>query len=132
MRRQHDKFPVKAISNSMDSDTLKKFLSFKRDQIQEEVNELSDALSANDAEEIVDALLDNLVFTVETLRCVLDDEDIIATYESVMNANYAKEPGIKPGRPNPFGFPDMIKPDGWKAPTLTSYTQQLQQRLGGQ
>ena len=28
----------------------------------------------------------------------------------------AKEPGVKPGRPNPFGLPDLIKPEGWQGP----------------
>ena len=28
-----------------------------------------------------------------------------------------KEVGIKPERPNPYGLPDLIKPDNWEAPT---------------
>jgi hypothetical protein len=28
----------------------------------------------------------------------------------------AKEVGIKEGRPNPLGLPDLIKPAGWVAP----------------
>jgi hypothetical protein len=28
----------------------------------------------------------------------------------------AKSPGVKEGRPNPFGLPDLIKPEGWEAP----------------
>ncbi len=29
----------------------------------------------------------------------------------------AKERGIKPGRPNPLGLPDLMKPEGWVAPS---------------
>ena len=34
-----------------------------------------------------------------------------------MRANYDKEVGSKPGRPNPFGLPDLMKPDDWEAPS---------------
>jgi len=30
-----------------------------------------------------------------------------------------KEIGIKKERPNPFGLPDLIKPDGWEPPIHT-------------
>jgi hypothetical protein len=29
----------------------------------------------------------------------------------------AKEPGVKPGRPNRFGLPDLLKPAGWTPPS---------------
>jgi hypothetical protein len=29
----------------------------------------------------------------------------------------SKEPGIKEGRPNPLGLPDLVKPEFWQAPT---------------
>jgi len=29
----------------------------------------------------------------------------------------SKKPGVKPGRPNPFGLPDLLKPSGWTPPT---------------
>ena len=35
----------------------------------------------------------------------------------VFDANMTKSPGVKPGRPNPFGLPDLLKPEGWTAPT---------------
>ena len=28
----------------------------------------------------------------------------------------AKVPGVKPGRPNPLGLPDLTKPSGWSGP----------------
>ena len=42
----------------------------------------------------------------------LDDE----AWNQVLSANMAKEPGVKPGRPNPFGLPDLLKPNGWIGP----------------
>ena len=29
----------------------------------------------------------------------------------------AKQVGVKPGRPNPLGLPDLMKPEDWKAPS---------------
>ena len=31
-------------------------------------------------------------------------------------ANMSKEAGIKEGRPNPLGLPDLMKPDDWQGP----------------
>ena len=36
---------------------------------------------------------------------------------TVLEANMAKEPGVKEGRPNPLGLPDLMKPEGWTAPS---------------
>ena len=38
-------------------------------------------------------------------------------WDAVLNANMAKEVGVKESRPNPLGLPDLIKPEGWKAPS---------------
>jgi hypothetical protein len=35
----------------------------------------------------------------------------------VLEANMAKEVGRKESRPNPLGLPDLIKPEGWTAPS---------------
>jgi len=43
--------------------------------------------------------------------------DAHKAWDAVYEANMAKSPGIKEGRPNPFGLPDLIKPDGWTAPS---------------
>jgi hypothetical protein len=29
----------------------------------------------------------------------------------------AKQPGVKPERPNPLGLPDLMKPEGWVNPS---------------
>lgn len=41
----------------------------------------------------------------------------LEAWDRVLQANMAKEVGIKPSRPNPLGLPDLIKPTGWVAPT---------------
>ena len=33
-----------------------------------------------------------------------------------------KEVGVKPGRPNPLGLPDLIKPADWVGPDHTNNT----------
>ena len=33
-----------------------------------------------------------------------------------------KEVGIKASRPNPLGLPDLIKPEGWTAPSHADNT----------
>jgi len=38
-------------------------------------------------------------------------------WDAVHNANMAKVPGVKESRPNPFGMPDLIKPEGWEGPS---------------
>ena len=43
--------------------------------------------------------------------------DSLEAWNRVLDANMAKEIGIKPSRPNPLGLPDLIKPEGWIAPT---------------
>jgi hypothetical protein len=34
----------------------------------------------------------------------------------------SKKVGIKESRPNPLGLPDLVKPEGWKAPTHADNT----------
>ena len=36
---------------------------------------------------------------------------------AVHDANMVKSPGVKAERPNPFGLPDLIKPEGWVGPS---------------
>ena len=68
-----------------------------------------------DKEEIVDGLIDLIVFAAGTLDILKVDGQ--KAWEEVYKANMNKEVGIKPERPNPYGLPDLIKPDNWEAPT---------------
>lgn len=114
----HNKFGVRDWfeANKDDKDLMAKYLRFRLKMCTEELNETIDAaLFDKDAEEIVDGLIDLCVFAIGTLDVFgVDAND---AWDRVYGANMAKSPGIKPGRPNPFGLPDLLKPSGWQAPT---------------
>ena len=108
----HKKFGVNPIVENMDKEALTEYLQFRIGCLQEELDELKDAKTADDA---VDALLDLCVFAVGTLDVFQVNSD--ESWKRIHDANMAKEPGIKAERPNPRGFPDMLKPIGWQPPT---------------
>jgi predicted HAD superfamily Cof-like phosphohydrolase len=89
-------------------------LKFRADFIQSEVDELLAAYQNRSAEEVVDALIDICVVAIGTLD--LYGIDGQRAWEEVRGANMSKEVGVKPGRPNPLGLPDLTKPEGWEPP----------------
>ena len=64
---------------------------------------------------IVDGIIDMCVFAIGTLEVFGVDAN--KAWDQVLKANMSKEVGIKEGRPNPLGLPDLVKPEGWKGPT---------------
>jgi hypothetical protein len=94
---------------------LRKFMEFRINFLKEELKETSDAFEANDAEEIVDGLIDLCVVAIGTLDSF--GVDAYKAWDAVHAANMSKEPGVKASRPNPLGLPDLIKPEGWVAPS---------------
>lgn len=94
---------------------LKKFLEFRVDFLKEELMETQAALTNNDAEEIVDGLIDLCVVAIGTLDAF--GVDPYKAWDAVLEANMNKQVGKKPSRPNPLGVPDLIKPEGWTAPS---------------
>ena len=120
MNRMHKKYGVHKIINEMDKEQLKQFLHFRVACIQEELDELKGASKTLlpqlecDPEEVVDALIDICVFAIGTLD--LFGVNGYEAWNQVLMANLNKEIGIKPERPNPFGLPDLIKPDDWEPP----------------
>ncbi len=80
--------------------------------MKEELNELQNSQSGDDA---VDALIDLCVVAIGTLNAF--DVNSFEAWDRVLNANMAKEVGIKATRPNPLGLPDLIKPEGWTSPS---------------
>ena len=111
----HTKFGVNRVVSTLSNAQLKDYLKFRLDMVQEEVKETLDAFEAKDAQEVVDGLIDAIVFAIGTLDAF--NVDAYEAWARVHEANMAKEPGIKPERPNKYGFPDLIKPEGWVAPT---------------
>lgn len=113
----HNKFGVRDWfeQNKDNKELMRKYLMFRLMMCQEELSETLTAYNNGDAEEIVDGLIDLCVFAIGTLDVFgVDAND---AWDRVYSANMAKSPGIKPGRPNPFGLPDLLKPGGWKPPT---------------
>ena len=80
----------------------------------EEFREAVAALDAGNAEELVDAHIDLIVFALGNLFLMGIDFD--KAWKAVYEANMAKVRGTKSTRPESGGF-DLIKPEGWLAPS---------------
>ena len=86
--------------------------------IQEEFQELQDAVHVNDKVEQLDALVDILVVTMGAIRAAGWDGE--AAWKKVMNTNFAK---IDPTTSKVIKREDgkVLKPVGWKAPQLSQF-----------
>lgn len=113
----HDKFGVHTWleANKDNKEIMEKLLQFRLDFLDEELNETRQAIENSDAEEIVDGLIDLCVVAIGTLD--IFGVDSHKAWDEILKANMAKEPGVKPNRPNPLGLPDLMKPDGWVGPS---------------
>jgi predicted HAD superfamily Cof-like phosphohydrolase len=108
----HDWFEA----NKEDKDLMAKYLRFRLKMCTEELNETIDAaLFDHNKEEVVDGLIDLIVFSIGTLDVF--GVDTHKAWDEVLKANMNKTAGVKPGRPNPFKLPDLLKPAGWTPPT---------------
>ena len=112
----HNRFGVRKWfdENKDNKDLMDKYLKFRLSMCKEELDETLDAVEAKDPEEIVDGLIDMCVFAIGTLDVFGVDAN--EAWDRVYKANVSKDVGVKEGRPNPFGLPDLIKPEGWEAP----------------
>lgn len=111
--KMHKHYGVHPVVDKMDSETLKKFLEFRINFLQEELDELK--ANKDNPEEIVDALIDLCVVAIGTLDGFAVDSH--KAWDAVLEANMNKTTGVKATRPNPLGLPDLIKPEGWTAPS---------------
>ena len=91
-----------------------KFMQFRLGMMQEELDETKEAFELKDAPGMVDGIIDLCVFAIGTLEVFGVDAN--KAWDEVYRANMAKEVGIKEGRPNPLGLPDLKKPDDWQGP----------------
>jgi len=130
----HDKFGVKEWfkANKDNKELMQKYLAFRLNMCLEELLETAEAsdlelaigedgkfallgdAAKTDPEEIVDGLIDLCVFAIGTLDVFGVDAN--EAWNRVYAANIVKEVGVKEGRPNKFGLPDLVKPTGWQAP----------------
>ena len=102
--------------NGENKELMNKYLEFRVNFLQEELDETrAAALIDKDPEEIVDGLIDLCVIAIGTLDAF--GVDAHKAWNEVLKANMAKEVGVKETRPNPLGLPDLIKPEGWTAPS---------------
>ena len=110
----HRKFGFHKAVEKMTQQQLREFLKLRLNMVEEEVKETRDAFMHKNSEEFVDGLIDTIVFCIGTLD--LFDVDADKAWQEVMAANFAKKRGVKTGRPNPLGLPDLIKKKEWAAP----------------
>ena len=96
---------------------LNDFLAFRLDFLEEEFEETQAAFLNKDHKEVVDGLIDLIVIAIGTLDLFKCDADVV--WNKIHHSNMAKEPGANKSRKNPFGLPDMVKPEGWKSPNIT-------------
>jgi fructose-1,6-bisphosphatase/inositol monophosphatase family enzyme len=109
----HTKYGVNEKVRIFDKEKLKQFLEFRVRFLEEELTELKENI--DNPEEVVDALIDLCVVAIGTLDAF--DVNAYRAWDVVHEANMAKEVGVKASRPNPLGLPDLIKPEGWTAPS---------------
>jgi len=118
MQDMHKKYGVDKWMNEekkSDWSRLNKYMDFRIKMMQEELDETRAAFENKNEEEIVDGIIDLCVFAIGTLEVFGVDAN--KAWDQVYKANMSKEVGIKEGRPNPLGLPDLVKPEGWKGPS---------------
>ena len=119
MQDMHKKYGVnKWMQAEQQSDVpirkLKEYMEFRLGMMQEELDETKEAFKLKDAPGMVDGIIDLCVFAIGTLEVFGVDAN--KAWDEVYKANMSKEVGIKEGRPNPLGLPDLVKPEGWTGP----------------
>ena len=120
MQDMHKKYGVNKwmqaeVQSDVDWRKINKFMEFRIAMMQEELDETKKAYQDKNEEEMVDGIIDLCVFAIGTLEVFGVDAN--KAWDEVYRANMSKEVGIKEGRPNPLGLPDLVKPEGWKGPS---------------
>ena len=113
IHRMHSHYGMHEKITEFDDEKKRLFLEFRANFLQEELDELKENM--NNPEEVVDALIDLCVVAIGTLDAFNIDSH--KAWNEVLRANMTKMVGIKEGRPNPLGLPDLTKPEGWTAPS---------------
>ena len=86
--------------------------------IEEEANELADAITAHDKVETLDALIDILVVTIGAIHSMGADAE--GAWKEVMRTNFAKI-DHETGKVRKREDGKVLKPVGWTAPDLNPY-----------
>ena len=115
IKKMHAKFGVHDWLDHSTPDDRSKLMKLRMRMLTEEFSETMNAYLQGDPEEMIDGLIDLCVIAIGTMD--IAGVNPSQAWNSVYKANMAKEPGVKPGRPNPLGLPDLTKPDGWTGPS---------------
>ena len=110
----HSKYGVTQWVDDSTPEQREELMKLRMRMLMEEFNETVTAFLMRDQEEMIDGLIDLCVIAVGTLDIAGIDAD--EAWCEVLRANLDKEVGVKPGRPNPLGLPDLVKPEGWTGP----------------
>ncbi len=111
----HTKFKMRErVLEKASPEYLSKLMEFRLNFLDEELLEARKALANDEADDIVDAMIDLCVVAIGTLD--LFQVDAQKAWDRVHVANMSKESGMKASRPNKLGLPDLIKPTGWVGP----------------
>ena len=86
--------------------------------IEEEANELADAITAHDKVETLDALIDILVVTIGALHSMGADAE--GAWKEVMATNFAKI-DRDTGKVRKREDGKVLKPTGWQPPVLSPF-----------
>jgi predicted HAD superfamily Cof-like phosphohydrolase len=90
--------------------------------IEEEAEELNDAIRNNDPVEALDALIDILVVTIGAIHSMGADAE--GAWNEVMRTNFAKiDPETGKVRKREDG--KVLKPEGWTPPDLVPYMKKI-------
>ena len=123
IREMHSKFDMHKFIKTATNREILQYLKFRANFIEEEFEELKEAINCRNSDDVVDALIDMMVVIIGTLD--LFDIDGQKAWNVVHKANMSKVAGSNSNRPNDFGFPDLVKPDGWKKPSHYGNTGEL-------
>ena len=114
--RDQEKF-MKACDQTVE-DFNKDQVNMYLDLIDEEMNELQDAISANDRVETLDALIDIIVVTIGAIHSMGADAE--GAWKEVMATNFAKI-DKDTGKVRKREDGKVLKPVGWIAPDLSKF-----------
>jgi len=113
--RDQEKF-MKACDQSTGNWNVEQFNLYV-DLIEEETNELADAIRAHDQVETLDALIDILVVTIGAIHSMGSDAE--GAWKEVMSTNFAKIGEDGKVRKREDG--KVLKPVGWAPPNLKPF-----------
>ena len=115
--RDQEKF-MKACGQTVGGEFNKDQFNLYVSLIEEEANELADAITAHDQLETLDALIDILVVTIGAIHSMGSDAE--GAWKEVMSTNFAKidkETGLVRKREDG----KVLKPVGWVPPNLEPF-----------